>query len=201
MLHQEICSCSKCFAEPNALKDAEKLAEETNDHHICCGFKMCLLGHGNYDARVAFIGEAPSLAPTGNRMVFGHKSFPVFFKLLEELDLKFEDVYLTNLVKCYLPHAQTGEIVNCDVYLEREIRVLSPPICILFGQKVVKHFFPEASIWGEKHTRSGVFGRIYLTLPHPMLCVYRPEMKETYFKTVRKVKRLMDQKSLEFWQK
>jgi uracil-DNA glycosylase family 4 len=68
--------------------------------------------------------------------------------MLEACDLSLDDVYLTNVFKCLLPHdrePRKGEYVKCRSVLERQIDEYCPERIISFGQKAYENLFPEVS--------------------------------------------------------
>src|SRR5687768_18372666 len=88
--------------------------------------------NGNLNPKVLFIGEAPGRvgADRTRRPFYGDKSGDNFQTLLDSIDLKRDDIFITSAVMCS-PRSATdanrkptrNEIRNCSAFLER---VLNP---------------------------------------------------------------------------
>jgi len=96
ILCEEIQGCKKCFP-------VEK--------------KRVLLGHGSLNAKIMCIGEAPSIDVEGPGRVFGRLSRPIYEEFLKWIDVKEEDIWTTNVVKCTIPHEAVGNPDKCKAFL------------------------------------------------------------------------------------
>lgn len=99
--------------------------------------------NGNLNPKVMFIGEAPGRAGADRtrRPFYGDKSGDNFQRLLDSIDLKREDIFITSAVMCS-PRSPTDanrkptrtEIRNCSAYLERVIDLIRPPVFATLGR-------------------------------------------------------------------
>ena len=170
-LNDEILNCKKC----------------------CLADKQILYGHGNRDSEIMMIGESPSLVPEGNKQVFGHKSLAPFTAFLQTLGLKLEDVYITNIVKCYIPHENTGNQKHCIDIVLKEINIVNPEYIILFGKKV-SQILLERYIKTAADLNGGYYPTIdrkYFTVYHPMVVNYRTITLEEYKAIAEKVRKII----------
>jgi uracil-DNA glycosylase len=113
---------------------------------ICPGLadKTAVLSelNGNLDPKVMFIGEAPGRvgADKTRRPFYGDKSGDNFQKLLDSIDLRREDIFITSAVMCS-PRSLTdanrkplrSEIGNCSGYLQRVLTLIKPRIIATLG--------------------------------------------------------------------
>jgi len=113
---------------------------------ICPGLadKTAVLSelNGNLDPKVMFIGEAPGRvgADKTRRPFYGDKSGDNFQKLLDSIDLRREDIFITSAVMCS-PRSLTdanrkplrSEIRNCSGYLQRVLTLIKPRIIATLG--------------------------------------------------------------------
>jgi uracil-DNA glycosylase len=113
---------------------------------ICPGLadKTAVLSelNGNLDPKVMFIGEAPGRvgADKTRRPFYGDKSGDNFQKLLDSIDLRREDIFITSAVMCS-PRSLTdanrkplrSEIRNCSGYLQRVLNLIEPRIIATLG--------------------------------------------------------------------
>ena len=98
--------------------------------------------NGNLNPKVFFIGEAPGRvgADRTRRPFYGDKSGDNFQKLLDSIDLKREDIFITSAVMCS-PRSATdanrkplrSEIRNCSAYLKRTLDVIRPKVIATLG--------------------------------------------------------------------
>lgn len=98
--------------------------------------------NGTIDPKVMFIGEAPGRqgADRTRRPFYGDKSGDNLQRLLDSIDLKREEIFITSAVMCS-PRSVTdanrkpsrAEIKNCSVYLKRQIELIRPPVIATLG--------------------------------------------------------------------
>lgn len=98
--------------------------------------------NGNINAEVMFIAEAPG-RNGGNRTRIpfsGDNSGRNFQTLLDSINLKREEIFITNSALCN-PHTPTGanrkptkkEIKNCSDFLRKQIELIKPKIIVTLG--------------------------------------------------------------------
>jgi DNA polymerase len=117
----------------------EEVAEE------CRNCKKCPLylarttvvpGEGNSKAKVIFIGEAPGEEEDLQGKPFVGKAGQLLTKILQSIDIKREDIFITNMVKCRPPgnrNPSPSEIETCYPYLETQIALINPKIIVTLG--------------------------------------------------------------------
>ncbi len=127
-------------------KQFNKLANAARKCVICPDLadKVAVLSelNGNIDPKVLFIAEAPGRqgADRTRRPFWGDKSGKNFQVLLDSINLKREDVFITNAVLCS-PRKPSGanrkpkksEMNNCSDFLGRTINVIKPPVIVPLG--------------------------------------------------------------------
>jgi uracil-DNA glycosylase family 4 len=161
-----------------------RLAETARNCRRCPAMcdKTAVLGelNGHLAPKILFIAEAPGRqgADRTRRPFSGDKSGVMFQKLLDSIDLRREDVFITNTVLCS-PRSETGanrkpskkEIGNCAEFLARTIALIDPPIVVTLGAVAL-----EALKTIEYHqitlklAAAGIFrwhGRLLVPLYHP----------------------------------
>lgn len=156
----------------------------TADEHLC--------GEGDPGARLFFIAQAPGYEENREGRMFIGPSGLLFRELIDSAGLDMKDLYLTNLIKCMLPHYRRPkriEIETCSRFLEQEIRICSPEILIPLGYYAAAYLFSRSAEQALSRTeypeRIGRLHRIggqkILPLSHPALALHQPEMKEHLF--------------------
>lgn len=162
-LNQEIRTCIKC-----------RLAE-TRRHALC--------GEGNLQANLMLVAQAPGENEDREGRMFIGPSGEVLNDLLKRVGVDRRDVYMTNLVKCFLPKyrkPKADEIQTCSRYLDREIELIRPRILAPLGYHATRYALEKhgLSIPAKADFRS-VYGEVFevgarqiLPLQHPAAALY-----------------------------
>lgn len=113
--------------------------------YIVSQCKMCELykgrtktvfGEGNEHARIMFIGEGPGYYEDKMGRPFVGKAGQLLDKMLESIELKREDIYIGNIVKCRPPNNRNPleeECAVCIEYLRWQVKLIDPDIIICLG--------------------------------------------------------------------
>lgn len=128
------------------LKEFLKLSEKAQNCRKCEAMrdKTAVLSelNGSLNPKVFFIAEAPGRqgADRTRKPFSGDKSGANFQKLLDSINLKREEIFITNTVLCS-PRSETGanrkpskkEIKNCTDFLAATINLINPKIIVTLG--------------------------------------------------------------------
>lgn len=93
-------------------------------------------GEGNTTSPIMFIGEGPGAEEDDQGKPFVGKAGQLLTKILQSVDIKREDVYITNVVKCRPPDnrlPEDDELKACYPYLEAQIALINPKIIVTVG--------------------------------------------------------------------
>lgn len=145
--------------------------------------KQVLLGSGKKGGWM-LIGESPSLKPDRNEFVFAGRSRPVLVEILNFIKKSREEVYLTNVAKCYNPFVRTGYLKSCVKYLRQEIEFVNPKKIIVFGSKTIEALGPPRKMWTSS---TDLKERIWYYAPHPMTVIHGAYTMEMYMAGFRKM--------------
>ena len=98
--------------------------------------------NGNINPKVMFIAEAPGRqgADRTRKPFYGDKSGENFQKFLDSINLRREEIFITNAVLCS-PRKPSGanrsprksEVNNCSVFLDKTIELINPKIIATLG--------------------------------------------------------------------
>jgi len=159
-----------------------------------------VVGEGRKDARIMFVGEAPGYWEDIKGRPFVGKAGKVLDELLDSINLKREEVYITNILKCRPPNNRNPlqeEIDFCTPYLDRQIELINPEIIATLGNfalAYISHKFGlEKKNIGIMHGKmfkiKTLFGDICIVpLYHPAAAVYNPQMKDILLQDMKSVK-------------
>ena len=145
-----------------------------------------VFGAGNADAELMFVGEAPGANEDRMGLPFVGQAGKLLDKLLAEIGMERQDVFVCNVLKCRPPDNRDPmprEIEACQDYLHRQIELIEPTmICTLgnFSTKLLRGDTTGISrLHGKDETR--IIGpravRLY-PLYHPAAALYTPSTLE-----------------------
>ena len=115
-----------------------------NPYHQCqacslgsLGRTHVVFGQGNPDANIMFIGEGPGRDEDLQGQPFVGRSGQLLNRVLEAIDIKREDVFITNIVKCRPPDNRqplSNEMGTCkQILLAHQINIIRPTIICTLG--------------------------------------------------------------------
>lgn len=105
--------------------------------------KNSVPGEGSLKAELMFIGEAPGRDEDIQGRPFVGKAGQLLTKIINAMDFRREEVYITNVVKCRPPNNRTPhkeEIEKCKGYLLEQIKLVNPRVIVTLG-RVAADFF------------------------------------------------------------
>lgn len=145
-----------------------------------------LRGEGNLHADVMLIAQAPGrMEDSENRMFIGPSGL-MLDRLMACGNIRRDEIYMTNLVKCILPgnrNPKQREIEDCSVYLESEMDEIAPKWLVPMGYYATKYLFARygfptfaragfASLVGRMFPAGG---RTIFPVSHPAFLLFHPE--------------------------
>jgi uracil-DNA glycosylase len=95
-----------------------------------------VFGSGNADADLMFVGEAPGFHEDQQGKPFVGAAGKLLDKLLAEIDMQREDVFIANVLKSRPPgnrDPEFEEIEACKPYLTRQIELIEPLVICTLG--------------------------------------------------------------------
>lgn len=158
-----------------------------------------VMGDGNPDARIVFIGEAPGKAEDEQGLPFVGASGRFLNEMLEAAGLVRSDVYITNIVKYRPPHNRDPlpeEKKAFWPYLMKQLEIIQPKVIITLGRHSMENFIPGATISSQhgKAKRVAYHGSEFLVIPlyHPAAALYNGSMRQVLIDDFLAAKTLAD---------
>lgn len=148
---------------------------------LSSGRKNIVFGHGNPNADLMFVGEAPGADEDEQGLPFVGRAGQLLTKIVESIELRREDVFICNILKCRPPgnrNPETEEIASCEQFLFRQIASVKPKvICALgtFGaQTLLRTTEPISRLRG---TLIDYRGSKFIATFHPAYLLRNPNEK------------------------
>lgn len=159
--------------------------------------KHIVFGEGNPEADIMFVGEAPAELEDESGRVFVGRSGEMLDKIIQNvLNLRREDVYIANIVKCRPPLNRTPtqeEALMCKPFLIKQIEIVKPKIIVALGATSYSYLTGDMS--GDISKVRGEiisFGSSKL-MPtfHPSYLLRNPSFKKDVMGDMLKVKGIL----------
>lgn len=156
-----------------------------------------VMGEGNPDADVVFIGEAPGKNEDLQGLPFVGAAGKFLNEMLADIGLQRSDVYITNTVKYRPPNNRDplpDEKAAFLPYLRRQLEVIEPKLVVTLGRHASGTFLPESTfkisrVHGEPRKIKGL---VVMPLFHPAAALYNGGMRETLMEDFRKIPKVID---------
>ncbi|HVU14149.1 MAG TPA: uracil-DNA glycosylase [Phototrophicaceae bacterium] len=151
----------------------EKIAADVKVCKLCDLWKgrtHAVPGAGNYHAEIMFIGEGPGFNEDKQGLPFVGQSGKYLETLLKLINLKREDVFITNVVKCRPPENRDPlpiEITTCKPYLDGQSDLIDPLVIVTLGRFSMARYFPGGKITQIHGQPKFENGHAYIPLFHP----------------------------------
>ncbi len=182
----------------------DALAQEIIDKNITPDLKdqaiQLVMGDGNPDADIVFIGEAPGKNEDIKGKPFVGAAGNFLNTMLEAAGMDRSDVYITNIVKYRPPNNRDPlpeEKAAFLPYLLKQLQIIDPQVVITLGRHSMEYFLSDAKI-GEVHgqPRSITFGDhkiVIMPLFHPAAALYNGSLRQTLIDDFLKVPEVIRQ--------
>lgn len=152
-----------------------------------------VIGDGNINAKIMFIGEAPGEDEDKIGKPFVGRAGQLLEKALDALELdRNTDFYICNIIKCRPPNNRVpleSEAQNCLPYLRAQVALIRPKIIVCLGSTAMKYILgkelkitQDRGRWFEK----GQF-KIIATY-HPAALLRDPNKKEDFYNDLKSVR-------------
>lgn len=185
----------------------KKLQKLNDDMDILCACQLketvinVVPGKGSADAKIMFIGEAPGKKEDEIGEPFVGAAGKFLSELLATIDLKREDIYITNVVKYRPPNNRDPlpeEVADCWLWLQEQINLIDPVLIIPLGRHALERFVPGRKI-SEDHGRAfrreldGVGKRVFYALYHPAAALYNGSLRDTLITDFARIPKIIAQ--------
>lgn len=166
-----------------------------------------VIGEGSHKARVMFIGEAPGEQEAKTGRPFCGAAGKILDGLLQSVNIKRRDVYITNIIKDRPPGNRDPlpeEINLYSPYLLRQIKIIKPKIIATLGRFSTRFILEKFGLKDELKSISRIHGKVFdakasygpvkiIPLYHPAVVLYNANSKGILLKDFKKLKKLISQ--------
>jgi uracil-DNA glycosylase family 4 len=173
-LNQQIALCRKC--------DISKLRTKV------------VPGEGAEDAAIMFIGEAPGWHEDQQGRPFVGQAGQFLEKLLASINLKRQQVFIANVIKCRPPDNRDPlptEIQNCRPWLDSQIELIKPKMIVTLGRYSMARYFPGKTISKIHGTAQKLDNIICFAMYHPAAALHQGSLRKDIEADMLKIPKLL----------
>jgi DNA polymerase len=181
----------------------EQIKADIVKNNICPNLatkaKNLVMGDGNIDADIVLIGEAPGKNEDEQGLPFVGAAGKFLDTMLEGVDIKRSDVYITNIVKYRPPNNRDPLPEEKAVfwpYLVRQLDVIKPKVVVTLGRHSMEYFLPDrkiSEIHGQpKRIPFGQSKIVVVPLYHPAAALYNGGMRATLIEDFNKLLKIIE---------
>ena len=159
------------------------------------GRRQIVFGVGNPDADLMFVGEAPGADEDIQGIPFVGRAGQLLTKIIEAIDLKREDVYIANVIKCRPPgnrNPEPDEVETCEPFLFQQIDIIKPKVIVALGkfgaQTLLRTLDPISRLRGRVYNFRGA--KLVPTF-HPAYVLRNPSSKREVWEDMKLVRSLL----------
>ena len=190
------------IAAPPEASAADRLARVREELGDCTRCKLhggrthLVFGVGNPDADLMFVGEAPGRDEDLRGEPFVGRAGQLLTKIIEAIDLRREDVYIANVIKCRPPqnrNPERDEVETCRPFLFAQIDAIRPRVLVALGSFAVRTLLED-----DKTPISKARGRVYTCrgaklIPtfHPAFLLRSPDRKRDVWEDMKRVRAIL----------
>jgi DNA polymerase len=185
----------------------KKIIDDDVAPELKAGATQLVFGDGNTDSEIVFVGEAPGKNEDLQGKPFVGAAGRFLNEMLEEIGLKREDIYITNIVK-YRPPDNRDPLPEEKKaflpYLQAQLEVIQPKVLVTLGRHSLNCFLPDlqiSQVHGKpkrvrlslKERSSDVLEVVILPLFHPAAALYNGSMRQTLVDDFMAIPAIIDQ--------
>ena len=135
------------------------------------GRTQVVYGSGRHDADLLFVGEGPGFHEDQQGVPFVGAAGQLLNRMLAEVGIRREDVYIANVVKCRPPGNRDPlpeEITACTPWLEEQLALIDPRVIVTLGNFATRFVLnAQVGITKVRGQRFPVGGRTVIPTFHP----------------------------------
>jgi DNA polymerase len=151
-----------------------------------------VFGSGNPNAELVFVGEAPGFDEDQQGLPFVGRAGQLLTKIIESINLKREDVYISNVLKCRPPenrNPEPDEVAACNPFMKKQLAAIRPKIVCCLGtfaaQTVLQTVAPISKLRGKFYDMDGI--RVIATF-HPAYLLRSPDKKREVWEDMKQIR-------------
>ena len=182
------------------LNDLKAKIENINNCELKKSAKQIVFSDGSFESSIMIVGEGPGQKEDELGKPFVGDAGQLLNKMLEAINIKRENVYITNVVNYRPPNnrkPEPSEINRYSEFLRQHISIIDPKILILMGSTAMESLFgskikisKERGVWKEVIINN----KTYLTMItfHPAYLLRQADQKKYSWADLKEIRKKID---------
>jgi uracil-DNA glycosylase family 4 len=125
-----------------------------------------VIGEGNHDAKIVFVGEAPGKNEAKTGRPFCGAAGKVLDSLLAHVGIPRDSIYITNIIKDRPPENRDPSRTEIEVYgpfLDRQLEIIQPRVVVALGRYAMGYIMNKFGLELELEPIGKAHGKAYKT--------------------------------------
>ena len=159
------------------------------------GRRQIVFGVGKRAADLMFVGEPPGADEDIQGEPFVGRAGQLLTKIIEAIELRREDVYIANVIKCRPPgnrNPEPDEVAQCEPFLFRQIDTIKPKVIVALGkfaaQSLLRTTDPITRLRGREYKYRDA---ILIPTYHPAYLLRTPSAKRDVWEDMKRVRAIL----------
>ncbi len=173
----------------------ETLREAIGDCRRCklaSGRTHLVFGSGNPRAELMFVGEAPGQDEDLQGLPFVGRAGQLLTKIIEAIELRRDQVYIANILKCRPPNnrpPEPDEVAACRGFVARQIEHIRPLVIVALGRFAAQTLLDiETPITRMRGKFFDYHGTPLIPTYHPSYLLRNPSAKREVWEDMKSVR-------------
>ena len=186
------------------LNDLKEKVKNIDNCDLKNNAKQIVFNDGNSNSPVMIVGEGPGQKEDLQGIPFVGDAGQLLNKMLEAINIKRENIYITNVVNYRPPNnrkPEQAEINRYSEFLREHISIIDPKILILMGSTAMEALFgtkikitKERGAWKEIIINNKTY--IVMITFHPAYLLRQADQKKYSWADLKKIKKKINELKL-----
>jgi uracil-DNA glycosylase family 4 len=182
------------------LNDLKTRIENINNCELKNNAKQIVFSDGSFESSIMIVGEGPGQKEDELGKPFVGDAGQLLNKMLEAINIKRENVYITNVVNYRPPNnrkPEPSEINRYSEFLRQHISIIDPKILILMGSTAMEALFgskikisKERGIWKEIIINNKTY--LVMITFHPAYLLRQADQKKYSWADLKEIRKKID---------
>ena len=185
----------------SALENLKKKIKNISNCSLKKSAKQIVFSDGNQNSHLMIVGEGPGQKEDEIGKPFVGDAGELLDKMLKAINIKRQNIYITNVVNYRPPNnrkPEPAEITRYSEFLREHISIINPKILILMGSTAMEALFgnkikitKERGLWKEVIINNKTF--LCMITFHPAYLLRQPENKKYSWTDLKEIRKKIDQ--------
>ena len=186
------------------LNNLKERIENIDNCELKKSAKQIVFSDGSFESSIMIVGEGPGQKEDELGKPFVGDAGQLLNKMLEAINIKRENVYITNVVNYRPPNnrkPEPSEINRYSEFLRQHISIIDPKILILMGSTAMEALFgskikisKERGIWKEIIINNKTY--LVMITFHPAYLLRQADQKKYSWADLKEIRKKIDSLNL-----